>query len=246
MDPLTGSLFLLGCILVLAHTVETTLGFGSTLIALALGIHLLPLETLVPMLVVLGLLQSLWLVGRWFRHIDWKVLLLNILPLAAAGTAIGIFSREIAAENTLKAILGGFIIIVSLAELAVLFIRKTPSGELRWFFGLPLLIGGGIFHGLFATGGPPIVYYASRRLMTQQSFRATLSMLWLVLNTGLAITFLAGGQLDGNKAVMTAAVLPGLAAGVLLGSFIRVKEFWFKGLTYLFLFFTGFILLIQV
>lgn len=245
MDPLAWPLFLLGCILVLAHTVETVLGFGSTLIALALGVHLLPLETLVPMLVLLGLLQSLWLVGRWFRHIDWKVLLLSILPLAAAGTAIGLFSRGIVAENTLKTILGGFIIVVSLAELAVLFIRKMPGGELRWFFGLPLLIGGGIFHGLFATGGPPIVYYASRRLRTQQAFRATLSMLWLVLNTGLIITFLAGGQLDGKKTAMAAAVLPGLAAGVLLGSFIRVKEVWFKGLTYLFLIFSGLFLLIQ-
>ena len=54
MDPLAGPLFLLGCILVLAHSIETVLGFGSTLIALAFGIHLLPLETLVPMLVVLG------------------------------------------------------------------------------------------------------------------------------------------------------------------------------------------------
>jgi hypothetical protein len=58
------TLFLLACILVLAHTAETILGFGSTLIALALGAYLLPLETLVPMLVILGLLQSIWLVGR--------------------------------------------------------------------------------------------------------------------------------------------------------------------------------------
>ncbi|MBM3176333.1 MAG: sulfite exporter TauE/SafE family protein, partial [Chloroflexi bacterium] len=79
------TLFLLGCILVLAHTAETILGFGCTLIALALGVYLLPLETLVPMLVILGLLQSIWLVARWYRHIDWRTLLLQILPLAVVG-----------------------------------------------------------------------------------------------------------------------------------------------------------------
>jgi len=240
------TLFLLGCILVLAHTAETILGFGATLITLALGIYLLPLETLVPMLVILGLLQSIWLVARWFRYIDWRVLLLYILPLAAAGMVIGIFSREIANENTLKMVLGGFIIIVSLAELALLFIKKAPGGQLRWYYRVPLLIGGGIFHGLFATGGPPIVYYASRQFSAQEKFRATLSMLWLMLNTGLIIGFVVGGQMNLAKLGMTAMVLPGLVVGIVVGSLIRVKEFWFKALTYILLFFSGLFLLIQV
>jgi len=240
------TLFLLGCILVLAHTAETILGFGSTLIALALGVHLLPLETLVPMLVILGLLQSIWLVGRWFRYIDWRVLLLYILPLATAGMVIGILGREIADEDTLKTVLGGFIIIVSLAELAILLIKKAPGGQLRWYYRVPLLIGGGIFHGLFATGGPPIVYYASRQFSAQETFRATLSMLWLMLNIGLIIGFLVGGQIDLAKLEMTAMVLPGLVIGIIVGSLIRVKEFWFKVLTYIILFFSGLFLLIQV
>ena len=240
------TLLLLGCILVLAHTAETILGFGSTLIALALGVHLLPLETLVPMLVILGLLQSIWLVGRWFRYIDWRVLLLYILPLATAGMVIGILGREIADEDTLKTVLGGFIIIVSLAELAILLIKKAPGGQLRWYYRVPLLIGGGIFHGLFATGGPPIVYYASRQFSAQETFRATLSMLWLMLNIGLIIGFLVGGQIDLAKLEMTAMVLPGLVIGIIVGSLIRVKEFWFKVLTYIILFFSGLFLLIQV
>ncbi len=240
------TLFLLGCILVLAHAAETVLGFGCTLIALALGIYLLPLNTLVPMLVILGLLQSIWLVARWHRYIDWRVLLLSILPLATAGMVIGILSREIADENTLKMVLGGFIIVVSVAELAMLFIKKAPGGQLRWYYRVPLLIGGGIFHGLFATGGPPIVYYASRQFSTQEAFRATLSMLWLMLNVGLIIGFVVGGQMDLAKVGMTAMVLPGLIIGIIVGSLIRIKEFWFKVLTYALLFFSGLFLLIQV
>ena len=239
------TLFLLGCILVLAHTAETILGFGCTLIALALGIYLLPLNTLVPMLVILGLLQSIWLVARWYRYINWRVLMLSILPLATAGMVIGIFSREIADEDTLKMVLGGFIVIVSLAELALLFIKKTPAGPLRWYYRVPLLVGGGIFHGLFAVGGPPIVYYASRQFSAQEAFRATLSMLWLMLNVGLIIGFLVSGQLDLAKLEMTALVLPGLVIGIIIGSLIRVKEFWFKVLTYALLFFSGLFLLIQ-
>jgi hypothetical protein len=40
MEYITWTVFLLGCFLVLAQAVETLLGFGSTLIALALGVQL--------------------------------------------------------------------------------------------------------------------------------------------------------------------------------------------------------------
>jgi len=240
------TLFLLGCIFVLAHTTETVLGFGATLIALALAVHILPLETLVPILVILGLLQSIWLVARWFRYIEWRTLLLQILPIAGAGTVIGILSREMANEGTLKIILGAFIIVVSLSELAILFISRIPSERLHWYYRIPLLVGGGIFHGLFATGGPPIVYYASRQFHKQEKFRATLSMLWLILNIGLLAGFLMAGQLDVHKLKITAVVLPGLIIGIIIGSLIRVREFWFKALTYILLFFAGLLLLIQL
>jgi uncharacterized membrane protein YfcA len=155
-------------------------------------------------------------------------------------------SREMADESILKTILGVFIIVVSLAELAILFIRRTTSGKLRWYYRIPLLMGGGIFHGLFATGGPPIVYYASRQFLTQEKFRATLSMLWLILNIGLLAGFLIAGQLDVVKLQITATVLPGLIIGIIIGTLIRVREFWFKALTYILLFFAGMFLLIQL
>ncbi|MEW6186447.1 MAG: sulfite exporter TauE/SafE family protein [Thermodesulfobacteriota bacterium] len=245
METAVTTLVLLGCILVLSHTIETILGFGSTIIALSLGVHLLPLKTLVPVLVSLALLQSIWLVGRWYRHIEWRMLGLKILPLAALGAAIGFFSREMADERTLKTLLGGFIIIVSLGELYLIFFGKNFKKEIPWYGAVPLLMGGGFFHGLFATGGPPIVYYAGRQLRTQATFRATLSTLWLILNAGLITALLIGGQLDWGKVRLTALVLPGLAIGIIAGSLIRINDLWFKALTYLLLFFSGVLLVIQ-
>jgi len=239
------SLFLLGCILILAHTAETFLGFGATLIALALGVHLIPLETLVPVLVILALLQSLWLVVRWFRHIKWRVLLRQILPAAGIGIPIGIWGRGLADEAQLRMILGAFIVAVSSMELVSVFRRRTAREELRWYYRIPVLVAGGIFHGLFATGGPLIVYYASRQLKSQASFRATLSMLWLILNTVLLINFWMLGQIDFQTLELTAVVLPGLVAGILVGSFIRVKELIFRAVTYALLLSNGLVLLVQ-
>lgn len=239
------SLFLLGCILVLAHTAETFLGFGATLIALALGVHLIPLETLVPVLVILALLQSLWLVVRWFRHIEWRVLLRQILPAAGIGIPIGIWGRGLADEAQLRMILGAFIVAVSSMELVSVFRRRIAREELRWYYRIPVLVAGGIFHGLFATGGPLIVYYASRQLKSQASFRATLSMLWLILNTVLLINFWMLGQIDFQTLEMTALVLPGLVVGILVGSFIHVRQLIFGAVTYALLLSNGLVLLVQ-
>jgi hypothetical protein len=90
------------------------------------------------------------------------------------------------------------------------------------------------------------VYYASRQFQVQENFRATLSMLWLILNVGLIIGFLVGGQLNLDRLEMAAMVFPGLIIGIIVGSLIRVKEFWFKALTYILLLLSGLFLLIQV
>ncbi len=237
------NLLLLGCILVIAHIAETTLGFGATLIALALGVHIVPLETLIPVLVILALLQSVWLVARWFRHIEWRILLRHILPAAGLGIPIGIWCRGLADESQLRMILGAFIVVVSSVELVRLFSGKLLGGEFRWYYRIPLLGAGGIFHGLFATGGPLIVYYAGRQLRTQASFRATLSMLWLVLNTVLLITFCISAQIGAETIKMTATVLPGLVAGIVLGSLVRVQELTFRKITYGLLLVSGLVLL---
>lgn len=236
---------ILNCILVLAHSAETILGFGATIIALAIGIYIFRLQTLLPTLVILGLLQSIWLVMRWFHYIEWRILWRHILPVSGAGMIIGMLSREYISEGQLRLILGAFIIVISALELIRLFSKTAERGELRWYYSFPLLIAGGIFHGLFATGGPLIVYYASRQLQRQESFRATLSTLWLILNTALLIGFVMGKQVDLETLKTTALVLPGLAVGITLGNFIRVNEFIFKVMTYIILFFSGLFLVIQ-
>ena len=74
--------------------VESVLGFGATVIACGLGAHFFPVDRLVVMLVLLALLQSAFLVARWFRHIEWSRMLRFIvrssqvsLPVSWSGTS---------------------------------------------------------------------------------------------------------------------------------------------------------------
>jgi uncharacterized protein len=237
---------ILALILVLAHSVETYLGFGSTIIALSLGIFLFPIETLLPALVTIGTLQSAWLIIRWHGHIRWRVILVSILPLAAVGLAAGILLRGYASELLLVALLGIFIVVVSSLELVALFrsdVRQLPLSRL---VAIPVIFAGGLFQGLFASGGPPIVYYAGRVIDDPAQFRSTLSVLWLILNLALLISMWAGGQAGVITLELAALVLPGFIVGVVIGSFIKMKSRTFKAVTWAMLLMIGIAQLVRV
>ncbi|MCX5997629.1 MAG: TSUP family transporter [Chloroflexi bacterium] len=245
MPPEITNILLLALILVLAHMVETTLGFGDTIIALAFGLFLFPLEELLPALVALAILQSTWLVIRWHRQVNWRLLLETILPLAALGMIAGILIRNYADETVLIIVLGVFIMLVSAVELIGLYTRKSSAGPLPRYLAAPVIVGGGIFHGLFATGGPLIVYYAGREIREPQAFLGTLAVLWLILNVVLYATMWIAGSANLQSLQLAAVVLPGFIAGVAIGSFIKVKELTFKTLTWSVLFIVGMIQLIR-
>ncbi len=246
MTPDLMPIVLLALILVLAHVVETTLGFGDTIIALAFGLFLFPLAVLLPALVALAILQSTWLVIRWHRQVNWRLLLITILPLAAVGMLAGILIRDYANGAVLIMLLGIFIILVSAVELVSLYIRRSAAGPLPRYLAVPVIVGGGIFHGLFATGGPLIVYYAGREIREPEAFLGTLAVLWLILNVVLYATMWVTGSAGVQSLQLAAMVLPGFIAGVAIGSFIKVKELTFKTLTWSVLFIVGLIQLIRV
>jgi uncharacterized protein len=246
MEPILIHVFLLILVLVFAHSVETILGFGATIITLALGIYIFPLETMLPVLVILGLLQSLWLVVRWFRHIRWKALLLHILPAVVVGLAVGIYYRTLVADyRQLIILLGIFIMAVSLLEIIMIYRTRAAGGSLPWYLGWPILITGGIFHGIYAMGSPLIIYYASREVKEPAEFKATVSMLWLMLAVILVVNLYSIGQINLTTITTTGIVLPGLILGIFFGSRIKFRALPFKVLIYVLLFIAGLLLLFQ-
>lgn len=246
ITPLLIQIFLLMLVLVFAHTVETVLGFGATLLAMALGIFIFPLNTLLPVLVILGFLQSCWLVARWFRHLKWRVLMFNILPAVAVGMVVGIYYRtQVANYKQLLILLAIFIMAVSILEIILIYRTRSAGGSLPWYLGWPILIFGGIFHGLYASGGPMIVYYSSRELKEPADFKATISTLWLILSFVLVLNLYSAGLINVNTITTTGIVLPGLIVGIIFGSTLKFRAVVFKVLLYVLLFIAGFILLFQ-
>jgi len=209
MTPTLGALALIALV---AFATEGAIGFGGTVIAASIGAQLVPLDVLLPAFVPLNLALSGWLLARGVRAVAWRFLAVELALPVALGAAGGLALFHVPAKDALALAFGVFV-----AGLAVLQLARPAERPLPRVWQLVMLGIGGVAHGLFGTGGPMIVYVARRRLTDKHAFRATLAVLWLVLNVALLVNFLSldlyGADTGTLGLVLALVFVPGLVIG---------------------------------
>lgn len=242
-ELITAPWLLLGVFVLFSYTVEAMTGFGSIVIALSLGALVLPIPTMLPVLVPLNIFMSGYLSWRYWRHVDAATLLRVVLPLMGLGTIAGYLLRPWLDETLLKQLFG---LLITWFALRALWqstrsrrMPRRPRGWTRlWTFAA------GITHGLFASGGPFLVYALAGVNLDKARFRATLVVVWFTLNSALTLAFAVDGTLKPALAHI-ALFLPVLLLGVFLGEHLhhRIDELWFKRVVYTVLLIAGVALL---
>lgn len=114
--------------------------------------------------------------------------------------------------------------------------------------GLYLLLGlAGIVHGIFVSGGPLLIGYLTKRIQDKVSFRATISTVWVVLNTIILLDDIRSGLWNPELVKIQAASIPFLLAGMAVGSrlYAKMSQRLFMLITYVLLFVSGISLLIK-
>jgi uncharacterized protein len=210
LDP--GLLVILGVIALAAFATEGAIGFGGTVLAASIGAQVLPLEILLPAFVPLNLVLSTYLLTRGRDAIAWRLLATEVAPAVGLGAAAGLALFHLQFKTLLALAFATFVVGLAVLQLARPADRALPRIPRYGLLGL-----GGIAHGLFGTGGPMIVYVVRRRLADKRAFRATLAVLWLVLNVALLVNFASAGLYDRTVAhtggVLALTIIPGLAVG---------------------------------
>jgi hypothetical protein len=211
-------LALLIAIVTAAFTVEAAIGFGATVVTVALASLLVPIEAVLPAFVPVNVLLSGTLAVRWREHVDGRTLVARVLPAMAIGMPIGMVAFRNLDEHALRLALGVFVTLLSILELTA---RGGGAGPARPLGRGPealVLAAGGVVHGAFATGGPLVVYALGRRMASDKAaFRATLSLLWLVLNTVLVAGYVHDRTVTAASLALSAWMVPPLLVGLALG-----------------------------
>lgn len=86
-----------------------------------------------------------------------------------------------------------------------------------------ILLAAGLVHGAFLSGGSFLVIYAMRHFCGKDEQRATLSVIWLILNGGMLGMFIAQRQYNPENLYMIGIALLPAAAGIFVGDALQKK-----------------------
>ncbi len=208
------SLLLLGLIVLAAFTIEAMVGFGSIIISLtvASALDLYSLGELLPILVGLSLVLVSYMVTRHRGHVAVKLIGFRVLPFMGVGVGVGVALFSVVEGPVFKAAFGIGVVVLALVELWKLF-RTAEAKPQPWSWVNNIWIHiAGIIHGIYATGGPLLVYALGRSQLPKSTLRSSLATIWLIMDLILLVTFAIQGRLDlvdmfGNETTTTGPVM---------------------------------------
>ncbi len=234
----------LGGFILVAYTLEAITGFGSIVIALSLGMLVLPLDVVLPILVALNIPMSGTIAFKNRHSIEFNLLLKVILPGMLLGTLTGYFIKPYINEDMLKQAFGVLVVWFATRELWRMHNSHEDQPRPMWITRI-ITFFAGITHGLFASGGPLLVYAVAGTKIDKAAFRATMIVVWFSMNIVLASAFLLDGRLQPLLGSV-AMYLPLLLVAVKLGNYLheKINEKHFRLGIYGLLLVTGFILIV--
>lgn len=230
-------------IVLFAYTTQALSGFGSTIITVTLAALWLPIPWILPIVVALNVPFAGWLVWQERRVIDWPLLRREVLPLMIAGTIAGALLAPLLAHTMLRPAYGVLIVALSLFDLWRLYHRHHTR------FAAPvrtaMVLGSGFTQGMYASGGPLLAAAMAGSGLSKSALRATLLTVWLLLNTGLTLWFIATQRFAADMVVGAAWLFPLTALGLWIGNRLhhRVDERQHRLVVDLVLLFAGLALL---
>lgn len=221
------SILLSGLVVFITHTIEAITGFGCSVLAMPFVTALLGMQTGVMVITILAWLLALYFAIRKWREIDWKQFGI-IVGCMLIGLPVGMYLFRNIDGAMLQTILAAFICIVSVWQLVRRIGKKDVNQESkssRWqdILYYLLLVAGGIIHGMFSSGGPLVVLYASRHLPDKGRFRATLCLLWTTLNTIIITSYFIDGSMNSSVVRTTGLLVPFVLVGIVVGEKIHDK-----------------------
>lgn len=202
-------------------------GFGYSLFSLPLLVLLMPASAAVPMLSVSSLFLNALVLLRTRRRIE-PARIAPLLLSGAAGLPLGIWVLRSADPATMGVVIGGVVVLTSVALLAGLRVHVSRERLAM----LPVGLLSGALNGATTFSGPPVILFLANQRLPRHRFRGSLAAYFLALNILAVPAFAAGGLLTAEIAVGTIRLFPAVVAGALAGIWLagRVSERLFRTL----------------
>ncbi len=199
-------------VVLIAYLIFGISGFGSTLIAVPVLAHLMPLKFVIPVVVLLDCVSAISM-GVKLRADVWKSEFIPMLPFLLVGLFIGAFVLMNVSAQWLLLILGGFVLLFGMNYLID---RKSRIRLPRWAVA-PIGVFAGTTSSAFGVGGPLYVFYFTARGATPEQIRATVPAVFSFTTVARIAIFASVGLFNTQMVIAAAALLPVMALGLWCG-----------------------------
>lgn len=205
-------------ILLAAYVIRGITGFGSGLISVPLLALFLPLQFVVPLILLLDFTASVAIGGLHFKRVQWNEIGV-LVPFGVVGVILGTTLLVNLPPEPMLLALAAFIFAFALRS--VLNLQGDKPASRVW--AVPASLTGGTVGALFGTGGPPYVIYLSHRIRDKSDLRATFSALFFIEGLTRIASFLVAGLLMTAKVWIAYLIALPLVLGALyLGGRVHV------------------------
>jgi len=199
-------------IVLIAYLIFGISGFGSTLIAVPLLAHLMPLKFVIPVVVVLDCVSAISM-GLKLRADVWKSEFVPMLPFLLVGLLMGAFVLLNVPTQWLLLGLGGFVLLFG----ANYLVDRKPLIRLPRWAVAPIGLFAGTTSSALGVGGPIYVFYFTTRGATPQQIRATVPAVFSFTTVARIAIFAGVGLFNVEILIAVALLLPVMALGLWCG-----------------------------
>jgi uncharacterized membrane protein YfcA len=154
---------------------QSVVGFGSAMIAMALLPQWLGLKDAAPLVSLIVITLEGILLVRYRAAVQWRSIWQIGLAMAL-GAPLGVWALGRVDSRLLLPVLGG--VIVAYALYALLNWRLPELTGRRWAWGFGFVAG--VLEGLFSFAGPPVIIYGQCRRWGPSEFKGNLQALFLL------------------------------------------------------------------
>jgi uncharacterized membrane protein YfcA len=202
-----------------SQTLEYVLGFGGTLVALVIGSYFYAVNDILYLLIPVNILLNISVIYRDREFIDYKLLLLQVIPWMILGFAISLMISASVEQKLQIALIGGTLVVSALRAILSLVIIKTEGravhqSHYRQFFQkyLPVFyyMLGGFAQAAMGAGGPFVTFQMATKAKHHRALRGTLACLWLIMNLAVLVGLLKNhipGQIVGVQTLLAMLVV---------------------------------------
>lgn len=232
-------LILLIIIVLVASLLQTSTGYGFSIIGTPFLLLIYPAHTAIQINIILSICLSAFMIFKIRKEID-KDLLIRLIKGSVIGLFFGIFIYLFLDIQILKMTVGALILILTILLIFKLTIDSTRKKD---------FVAGGI-SGVLTTSigvpGPPLLLYFSGTRIDQTTLRSTTLAYYLFVYSASLVMQISFGGTTKETWLSSLIAIPPLLIGILLGQFLFkwISQKTFRIMTFVILIFTGIYLLV--